>query len=102
MELSLPVFTTQVCRDRGFSFDLQHAKQTLYIYATAVLGNLDHEGCCIPMLKDMVKFLSGLSTHTGVLIHIAPEKMHLDISHLLFSTKVFMKCFDVLSFIMLE
>ena len=44
MELSLPVFTTQVCRDRGFNSDLQHARQTLYIYAiAAVLGNLDHE-----------------------------------------------------------
>ena len=32
-ELSLPVFTTLVCRDRGSKPDLPHAMRTLYLYA---------------------------------------------------------------------
>ena len=35
--LSLAVFTTQVCRDRGSNRDLQHARRTLYLYATAAV-----------------------------------------------------------------
>ena len=34
VELSLPVFTTWVCRDRGSNPDLLHARRTLYLYAT--------------------------------------------------------------------
>ena len=37
VELSLPVFTTQVCRDRGSNPDLPHARQTLYLYAKAAV-----------------------------------------------------------------
>ena len=41
VELSLPVFTTSVCRDRGSIPDLPHTRQTLYLYATvAVIINL--------------------------------------------------------------
>ena len=35
VELSLPVFTTQVCRDRGSNPDFPHARRTLYLYTTA-------------------------------------------------------------------
>ena len=34
VELSLPDFTTQVCRDRRSNPDLPHARRTLYLYAT--------------------------------------------------------------------
>ena len=37
VELSLPVFTTLVCRDWGSITDLPHARRTLYIYATAAV-----------------------------------------------------------------
>ena len=37
VELSLPVFTTQVCRDLGLNPDLLHARRTLYLYATAAV-----------------------------------------------------------------
>ena len=37
VELSLPVFTTYVCRDRGSNPDLPHARRTLYLYATAAV-----------------------------------------------------------------
>ena len=37
VELSLPVFTTQVCRDRGSNPDLSHARRTLYLHATAAV-----------------------------------------------------------------
>ena len=36
VKLSPPVFTTQVCRDRGSNPDLSHARRMLYLYATAV------------------------------------------------------------------
>ena len=35
VEMSQPVFTTQVCRDRGSNPDLPHARWTLYLCATA-------------------------------------------------------------------
>ena len=34
VELSLPDFTTQVCRDRRSNPDLPHARRTIYLYAT--------------------------------------------------------------------
>ena len=37
VELSQPVFTTKVCRDRGSNPDLLHARRTLYIYATTAV-----------------------------------------------------------------
>ena len=37
VELSLPVFTTLVCRDRGSNPDLPHARRTLYLYANAAV-----------------------------------------------------------------
>ena len=37
VKLSLPVCTTQVCRDRGSNPDLPHARRTLYLYATAAV-----------------------------------------------------------------
>ena len=37
LDLSLPVFTTSVCRDRGSKPDIRHARRTLYIYPTAVI-----------------------------------------------------------------
>ena len=38
VELSLPVFTTQVCRDRGSNPDFPHARPTLYLYTTAAVS----------------------------------------------------------------
>ena len=35
VELSLPVFTIQVCCDRGLNSYLPHARRTFYLYATA-------------------------------------------------------------------
>ena len=35
MEMSLPVFTIQVCWDRGSNLYLPHARRTFYLYATA-------------------------------------------------------------------
>ena len=40
VELSLPVFTTQVCRVRGSNPDLPHARRTLYLYAIAGVCSL--------------------------------------------------------------
>ena len=37
VELSLPVFTTWVCLDRGSNPDIPHARRTLYLYATAAV-----------------------------------------------------------------
>ena len=37
VELSLPVFTTKVCRDRGSNPDLPQARRTLYLFATAAV-----------------------------------------------------------------
>ena len=37
VELSQPVFTTQVCRDQGSNPNLPHARRTLYLYATAAV-----------------------------------------------------------------
>ena len=36
VELSLPVFKTLVCRDRGSNPDLPHARWTLYLYAAVL------------------------------------------------------------------
>ena len=41
VELSLPVFTTQVCRDRWSDPDLPHARRTLYLYAAAAVSWFD-------------------------------------------------------------
>ena len=37
VELSLPVFTTKVCCDRGSNPGLPHARRTLYLYATVAV-----------------------------------------------------------------
>ena len=37
VELLLPVFTSQVCRDQGYNSDLSHASRTFYLYATAAI-----------------------------------------------------------------
>ena len=39
VELSLCVFTNQVCRKRGSNPDIQHTRWTLYLYATAAVNN---------------------------------------------------------------
>ena len=38
VELSLPVFTTQVYRERGSNPNLLHARRTLYLFATAAVS----------------------------------------------------------------
>ena len=43
VELSLPVFTTQVCRDRGSNSDLPHARRTLYLYATTAVAEKEKQ-----------------------------------------------------------
>ena len=40
VKLSLPVCTSQVCRDRGSNPELPHARRTLYLYATAAVQML--------------------------------------------------------------
>ena len=37
VELSLPTFTTWVCRDRGSNPNLMHVRQIRYLYATVVV-----------------------------------------------------------------
>ena len=44
VELSLPVFTTYVCRDRGSIPDLPHTRQTFYHWSTAAVFGLSRGG----------------------------------------------------------
>ena len=50
VELSLPVFKTQVCRYRGSSPDIQHARRTLHLYATAAVNNSKYVTTPITMI----------------------------------------------------
>ena len=109
VELAQTVFMTQVRRNRGFNPDLPHPRRTLYLYATAAaLGNYDHERMLhshaqrhgkVP-LRTVNPYRCPLSNHRCVDPHSREDAM--DISQLLFSTEVFMNCFDVLSYIMHE
>ena len=45
VELSLPVFTTKVCRDRGLNPNFPHTRRTLYHYATAAVNTIITVSC---------------------------------------------------------
>ena len=47
VELSLPIFTTWVYRDRGSNPDLPHARRTLSLYSTAAVYGEDLASYCV-------------------------------------------------------